>query len=61
MAVVYGLNRDGGGMSDFEQALVVRTLCRDHRLSQVEVALALLSRQVTQRAGQVLGETADSV
>ena len=38
VAVVYGLNRDGRGMSDFEQALVVRTLCREHRLSQVEVA-----------------------
>lgn len=38
VALVYGLNRDGRGMSDFEQALVVRTLCRDHGLSQVEVA-----------------------
>lgn len=41
VALVYGLNRDGRGMSDFEQALVVRTLCRDHGLSQVEVAALL--------------------
>lgn len=38
VALIYGLNRDGRGMSDFEQALVVRTLCRDHGLAQVEVA-----------------------
>lgn len=38
VAVVYGLNRDGRGMSDFEQAMVVRTLCRVHGLAQVEVA-----------------------
>lgn len=37
VALIYGLNRDGRGMSDFEQALVVRTLCRDHGLAQVEV------------------------
>ena len=38
VALIYGLNRDGRGMSDFEQALVVRALCRDHGLAQVEVA-----------------------
>lgn len=41
VAVVYGLNRDGRGMSDFEQSLVVRALCRDHGLAQVEVAALL--------------------
>lgn len=38
VALIYGLNRDGRGMSDFEQALVVRALCRNHGLAQVEVA-----------------------
>lgn len=41
VAVVYGLNRDGRGMSDFEQALVVRALCRTHGLAQVEAAMLL--------------------
>ncbi len=38
VALVYGLNRHRREMSEFEQALVVRSLCRDHRLSQSEVA-----------------------
>lgn len=38
VALMYGLNRDGRGMSDFEQALVVRALCRDYGLAQTEVA-----------------------
>ena len=38
VAVVYDLNCNGRGMSDFEQSLVVRALCRDHGLAQVEVA-----------------------
>ena len=43
VAAVYSLNRHGRGMSDLEEALVVRTLCRKHGMAQVEVA-ELLSR-----------------
>lgn len=37
VAAVYSLNRHGSGMTDMEEALVVRALCREHGLSQVEV------------------------
>jgi len=43
VAAVYSLNRHGRGMSDLEEALVVRALCREHGLAQVEVA-ELLAR-----------------
>lgn len=38
IAAVVTFNRHGRGLSDLEEALVVRTLCREHSLSQVEVA-----------------------
>jgi ParB-like chromosome segregation protein Spo0J len=38
IAAVITFNRHGRGLSDLEEALVVRTLCREHSLSQVEVA-----------------------
>jgi ParB/RepB/Spo0J family partition protein len=38
VAAVYSLNRHGSGMSDLEEALVVRALCREHAMAQVEVA-----------------------
>lgn len=37
LAAVVTFNRHGRGLSDLEEALVVRTLCREHGLSQVEV------------------------
>lgn len=37
VAAVYSLNRHGCGMTDMEEALVVRALCREHGLAQVEV------------------------
>ena len=37
VAAVYSLNRYGQGMTDMEEALVVRSLCREHGLAQVEV------------------------
>lgn len=37
VAAVYSLNRHGCGMSDMEEALVVRSLCLEHGLAQVEV------------------------
>ncbi len=43
VAAVYSLNRYGRGLSDLEEALVVRTLCREHGLAQVAVA-ELLAR-----------------
>lgn len=41
VAAVYGLNRHGRGISDFEQALVVQALCRGQGMSQTEVAVLL--------------------
>lgn len=41
LAAVYGLNRLGRSISDFEQALVVRALCRRQGMSQPEVATLL--------------------
>lgn len=41
VAAVYGLNRHSRGISDFEQALVVRALCRRQGMSQPEVATLL--------------------
>jgi ParB/RepB/Spo0J family partition protein len=38
IAALVTFNRHGRGLSDLEEALVVRTLCREHGLSQVEVA-----------------------
>ncbi|MCP4677851.1 MAG: ParB N-terminal domain-containing protein [Deltaproteobacteria bacterium] len=38
VAAVYSLNRYGCGMTDLEEALVVRALCRKQGLAQVEVA-----------------------
>ena len=38
VAAVYSLNRHGSGMTDLEEALVVRVLCREHGMAQVEVA-----------------------
>lgn len=37
VAAVYSLNRYGSGMTDMEEALVVRSLCREHGLAQTEV------------------------
>jgi ParB/RepB/Spo0J family partition protein len=41
VAAVYSLNRHGHGLVDLEEALVIRTLVREHGLSQVEVATLL--------------------
>ena len=38
IGALVSLNRGGRGLSDLEQALVVRALCRDHRLAQIEIA-----------------------
>jgi ParB/RepB/Spo0J family partition protein len=38
IAALVTFNRHGRGLSDLEEALVVKTLCREHSLSQVEVA-----------------------
>lgn len=38
IGALLSLNRGGPGLSDLEQALVVRALCRDHGLSQIEIA-----------------------
>jgi ParB/RepB/Spo0J family partition protein len=38
MAALVTFNRPGRGLSDLEEALVVRALCREQSLSQVEVA-----------------------
>lgn len=37
VGAVYSLNRYGQGMTDMEEALVVRALCRKHGLAQIEV------------------------
>jgi ParB/RepB/Spo0J family partition protein len=38
LAAIVSLNRPGRGLTDLEEALVVRALCRDQRLEQVQVA-----------------------
>lgn len=38
LAAIITFNRKGRGLSDLEEALVVQALCREHGLSQVEVA-----------------------
>jgi ParB/RepB/Spo0J family partition protein len=38
LAALVTFNRHGRGLSDLEEALVVQALCREHGLSQVEVA-----------------------
>lgn len=38
LGAIVSLNRGGRGLTDVEQALVVRALCRDHGLEQVKVA-----------------------
>lgn len=38
IAAVVTFNRHGRGLTDLEEALVVQALCREHGLSQVEVA-----------------------
>lgn len=38
IAALVSLNRAGRGLSDLEEALVVRVLCREHHLEQVAVA-----------------------
>jgi len=38
IAALITFNRPGRGLSDLEEALVVQALCREHDLSQVEVA-----------------------
>ncbi len=41
LAAMYNLNRHGAGLTDFEQAMVVRALHRKHGLSQKEVGQVL--------------------
>lgn len=43
VGAVYSLNRHGCGMTEMEEAWVVRALCREHGLAQTEVG-ALLGR-----------------
>ena len=38
LAALMTFNRHGRGLTDLEEAMVVRALCREHHLSQVEVA-----------------------